>query len=194
MASTTCAYGCVGAVFGAFVVSCHPAPSDAPESVTLGDVEGVARIVAKLEVEARIATAPVVAFGESTHGTAEFRHVFFEYALARAADEDEVTIALEVPPVWAANLNASIEGCGSLGLGDAAAGRAGWLAPGSDFVRRARAHNRRSSGCIRVVGVDSPIHVHVSAMLAYFGAACMSDAWTAELDRIVARLDDLSGR
>lgn len=169
-------------------------PSDAPEPATVGDVEGVARIVAKLKVEEPIASAPVVAFGESTHGTAEFRHVFFEYALARAADEDEVTIALELPPVWAANLNESIEGCGSLGLGDAAAGRFQWFAPGSDFVRRARAHNRHSSGCIRVVGVDSPTNVHSSAMLAHFGAACMGNGWTAELNRTVARLDALSGR
>lgn len=133
----------------------------------------------------------IVAFGETTHGTAEFRALFYEAALMAAHGEREITVALERDPVDGHWLNEWIEGCGSIAT-DALAWRPPFSETDLDFVERARQHNLRGEGCIRAVGVDAPVDSDTVFLLHAYLAACRDEGRNDEVRALVTALHRLA--
>jgi erythromycin esterase-like protein len=143
------------------------------------------------ELLAEPSDRPIVAFGETTHGTAEFRALFYDTALLASRGEREVTIALERDPIYGYWLNEWIEGCGSIAT-DALTWHPPFSETDLDFVERARQHDLRGEGCIRVVGVDAAVHPHTALLLHPYLAACRGEGYGEEIRALVTALQRLA--
>jgi len=159
-------------------------PVTGPEPASMAMVE----LVAEQEIWAN---ARVIGFGETTHGTREFREMFYEGALMAVRGENALTVALEVSPSFAREMNEWIEGCGSEGYGRqvvlprlSAADRA--------FLERARHHNMTYQQCIRVVGVDAPVGGYTVALMKHYGQSCLAPESYSRLEPHLLELEAMS--
>lgn len=187
--------GLLVAVAAMFVAACSSSRTTSAAPAEHPDDGDVRRIAGELLQSDDLARKRILAFGETTHGTREFRALFFETALAAAAGGQEITVALEWEPFLGSRANEWAEGCGHAGLGSNEPLHRWLTAVFSetelDFLERMRQHGTEGRGCIRVIGVDAPVAAHSAFMLRHFGALCLSDAWSPDVDARVIELDGL---
>lgn len=94
--------------------ACSSTRSSRPSPEPPGDRD-IRRIAEALSSDGELAERRIVGFGETTHGTHEFRALFFETALAVARRGEDVTVALEWDPRLGYYANEWAEGRGSTG-------------------------------------------------------------------------------
>lgn len=144
-----------------------------------------AEVVDSLVAEAELHDARVVAFGESTHGTREFRELFFEAALTLAKGHPELTIAREGSPARQWQLNEWVDGCGHLGL---EVGLPMVTDAELPFLERARRYNEEGPGCVRLVSPDLAIADYTPQVLRYLGRRCQDQTYEARTDALLLAL------
>lgn len=169
-----------------WIAGCSPTSRSTPDSRQPS--ASVARAMITRLAQSEIWTkAKVIGFGETTHGTREFRSTFYGSALLAAKHAPAITVALEVDPASARDWNEWIAGCGHQGYGSkvklpvaSASHRA--------FLEQAREHNLSGGGCIRVVGVDAPASEYTLNVLQHYAQSCLTPH---AYELVQPKIDDL---
>ncbi len=169
-----------------WVASCSPTSRSTPDSQQ-PSANTASTIVTRLTQSEIWTEAKVIGFGETSHGTREFRSTFYGSALQAAKHAPIITVALEVDPVSARDWNEWIAGCGHQGYGSKVELP---VAPASDraFLERAREHNLSNGSCIRVVGVDAPASEYTLSLLQHYAQSCLTPQ---AYELVQPKIDDL---
>lgn len=151
------------------------------------DVDAIA---AALLAQPGVRSAAVVGFGETSHGTLEFRQLPYTFAFEFAKSHDEVTLALEADPIAGLWLNEYGHGCGNLGA-DAPDDGEPMAGSNAELIRRARAHHDTGNGCVRIVGVDALVSPYAAMTLEGAGRGCLAERWSPRIGSLVVELHHL---